>query len=170
MSYQLRRANQRDVPEIWSILQEAIAKRKVEGSQQWQNGYPNLKVIQSDMAKEASFVLTEKEEIIGCCSLFINDEPIYNEIDGEWLTTGDFIAFHRLAIKASHVGKGLSSKILELIEKYAQENKIYSIKADTNFDNPAMLGLFKKMGYTYCGEVNVREKPRNAFEKILEKR
>lgn len=167
MNNHLRKAKQEDFPIIWKILEGAIARRKNDGSRQWQDGYPNPKVIQSDIDKKVSFVFTENDQIIGCCSLFINDEPVYDEIQGEWLTNGDFIAFHRLAILESHVGKGLSSKILEFIEEYARENEINSIKADTNFDNPAMLRLFEKMGYTYCGEVNVRKRARKAFEKVI---
>ncbi len=167
MSYQLRKANQDDISKIWDILQSAIDKRKSEGSLQWQDGYPNPQIIQLDIDKEVGFVLTKDKEIIGYCSLFINDEPVYNHIKGEWLSEGDFVAFHRLAIKTSHIGKGFATDILTFIEGYALENNIYSVKADTNFDNPAMLHLFDKMGYTYCGEVNIKNRPRKAFEKVL---
>lgn len=167
MKIHLRKANTTDAPEIWDILQYAIKRRKLEGSKQWQDGYPNPEVIQSDIANEVGFVITEKDEIIGCCTLFINVEPLYKDIQGKWLTNGNFIAFHRLAIKETHVGQGLAPEILELMEQYARDNNIYSIKADTNFDNLAMLKIFKKMGYTYCGEINTRKRPRKAFEKVI---
>lgn len=166
MKTHLRKANTTDIPMIWAILKDAIKRRKLDGSQQWQDGYPNIEVVQSDVDNEVGFVFTEKDDIIGCCTLFINYEPLYKDIQGKWLTDGDFIAFHRLAIKETHVGNGLSSRILESIEEYARDNNIYSIKADTNFDNSPMLGLFKKMGYIYCGEINTRGRPRKAFEKV----
>jgi hypothetical protein len=31
--------------QIWIILQQAIARRKADGSNQWQDGYPNPEVI-----------------------------------------------------------------------------------------------------------------------------
>ena len=169
MSDYLSKAKQDEAPIIWAILQDAIQQRKKDGSRQWQDGYPNLKVVEEDISKGVGFVFRTNNKIIGCCSLFINEEPLYSEIDGKWLTNSDFIAFHRLAIKSSHIGKGWATKILECIESYALKNNIYSIKADTNFDNLAMLKLFKKMKYTYCGEINVRQRPRKAFEKVLSK-
>lgn len=169
MNILLRKANNSDVPEIWNILQDAIKKRKEEGSRQWQDGYPNPQVIQSDIDDSVGFVVSSEDEIIGCCTLFINHEPLYKDIQGKWITDGDFIAFHRLAIKKTHIERGLASQVLRLIEQYARDNDIYSIKADTNFDNLPMLMLFKRMGYTYCGEINTRGRPRKAFEKVISK-
>jgi GNAT superfamily N-acetyltransferase len=167
MQINFRKANISDIPEIWSILKQAIARRKADGSNQWQDGYPNEEIIQSDIKKEASFVLTENENIIGYCSILINDEPEYGSIQGEWLTNGNFVVYHRVAIAESHLGKGLAKKMLKYIEQFAFENKIYSIKADTNFDNGAMLSLFEKLGYNFCGEVIIRGSARKAFEKVL---
>ena len=53
------------------------------------------------------------------------------------------------------------------IEHFARQHNIYSVKADTNFDNTGMLHIFEKLGYTYCGEVTFRGTPRKAFEKVL---
>ena len=53
------------------------------------------------------------------------------------------------------------------IEKYAVNNNIFSIKLDTNFDNPSMINIFEKLGYMYCGEVFFRGSPRKAYEKVL---
>ena len=41
----LRKANYEDTTRIWEILQQAIEKRKEEGSDQWQDGYPNMDVM-----------------------------------------------------------------------------------------------------------------------------
>lgn len=167
MSYSFRKAQLADVPRIWEILQHAIARRKADGSRQWQDGYPNEPIIRDDIAKNAGFVLVENETIIGYCAILINDEPAYAKIEGRWLTTGDFVVFHRLAIARQFVGKGLATKMFECIEQFAKDNKVNSIKADTNFDNPAMLHTFQKMGYTYCGEVYLWGSPRKAYEKVL---
>jgi hypothetical protein len=59
--------------------------------------------------------------------------------------------------------------MLENIEDFSINNHIFSIKVDTNFDNFAMLKIFEKMEYIYCGEVYFRGSPRKAFEKVLRK-
>lgn len=169
MDYQFRLATPSEVPEIWKILQQAIKKRKEDGSDQWQDGYPNPEVIKKDIDKNAGHVLLNGEAIIGYCALLINDEPEYEKIIGEWLSNEDYVVFHRVAITEDYLGKGLASLLLRHIEEYALSKNIFSIKADTNFDNPAMLYLFEKMGYKYCGEVYFRGSARKAYEKLLVK-
>lgn len=167
MEYSFRKAHIEDVAEIWEILQHAIRRRKEDGSNQWQDGYPNPAVIENDIKKDAGFVLTEGDIFAGYCAIFINDEPAYADIEGQWLTNGDFVVFHRIAVAESHLGKGLAKTILGAIEEFAKDRHIFSVKADTNFDNGAMLKIFEKMGYVYCGEVYFRGAARKAFEKVL---
>lgn len=169
MNYQFRKATATEIPQIWSILQQAIIRRKADGSEQWQDGYPNPEVIQKDIEKGAGYVLTDCDAIIGYTAILVNDEPAYATIKGNWLSNDDFVVFHRVAISEQHSGKGLAQTILKFIEEFALQNKIYSIKADTNYDNIAMLKTFEKSGYTFCGEVRLRGNARKAFEKILER-
>lgn len=169
MNHSFRKAKTTEIPEIWNIIQGAIQRRKEDGSNQWQDGYPNPEVLQNDIEKEVGFVLTEKETIIGYCAILINDEPEYANIEGNWLTNADFVVFHRVAIAETHLGKGFAKVIFKYIEDFSLKNNIFSVKADTNFDNLAMITIFKKAGYTYCGEVYFRGSPRKAFEKVLKK-
>ena len=168
MNYQFKKAEETDATRIWEILQEAIQKRKEEGSNQWQDGYPNPEVIASDISNGIGFVLVIDNVIAGYTAIAINDEPSYDELEGgSWLTEGDFVVFHRAAISKDFVGKGLARILFQCIENYAFENDIFSVKADTNFDNEPMLYLFDKLGYVYCGEVYFRGAPRKAYEKVL---
>lgn len=167
MNIEFQSANQDQVAAIWTILQEAIARRKADGSTQWQDGYPNPNVIQSDIDKKAAYVVLVDGCVVGYTALLVNDEPAYADLQGEWLTTGDFIVFHRVAISERYLGRGLAKKLLLFIEEYAVAHKIYSIKADTNFDNHAMMSIFDTLGYRYCGEVYFRGTPRKAYEKVL---
>ena len=167
MNYNFRKATLSEINPIWDILQQAIIRRKIDGSNQWQDGYPNLEVVKKDIEKEAGYVLTEGETIIGYIAVLINDEPEYAKLEGEWLTNDDFVLFHRVAIAENYLGKGLAKMMINHIEDFAVENNIKSIKADTNFDNDAMLNIFEKLGYKYCGQVHFRGNPRRAFEKVL---
>lgn len=156
-----------DTNRIWEIIQQAIERRRKDGSNQWQDGYPNPEVIQKDIERGIGYILKDGENIIGYTAILMNDEPAYSEIQGKWITNADFVVFHRVALADSHLGKGLAQKMFEYIEEFARKNKIYSVKADTNFDNAAMLRIFEKSGYTYCGEVFFRGSARKAFEKVL---
>ncbi len=169
MNYSFQKATHVEINQIWEILQQAILRRKEDGSNQWQDGYPNLDVIEKDVNTDAGFVLKQGEIVVGYTAVLINDEPEYDNIVGSWLSNGDFVVFHRVAIAQNYLGRGLAKKIVESIEAYAVQNNIYSVKADTNHDNVAMLKTFEKMDYTYCGKVYFRGSERKAFEKLLSK-
>lgn len=162
-----RKAKAEDVSEIWNILKKAIQRRKEDGSNQWQDGYPNKEVIEMDIRKGAGHVLEIENNIAGYISILINDEPEYDNLKGEWLSNNDFIVFHRLAVSKDYLGKGIANELFLEVEKFAIAKNIFSIKADTNFDNEPMLYLFNKLGYTYCGEVYFRGSARRAYEKFL---
>jgi GNAT superfamily N-acetyltransferase len=167
MKYSFRKAKIEDINQIWDILQGAILRRKKDGSDQWQNGYPNPTVIKNDLEKDIGYVLTNGNEIIGYCAILINDEPAYANIKGKWLTDGDFVVYHRVAISENYSGRGLAQKMLKYIDDFALDNNIKSIRVDTNFDNVGMLKTLDKTGYTYCGEVILCGGTRKAFEKVL---
>ena len=167
MNYNFKKADTSDIPEIWAILQNAIIRRKNDGSNQWQDGYPNPEVIKKDIEKGYGYILTDGETIIGYSAILINDEPEYLKIEGSWLTNADFVVFHRVAIAEKYLGKNLSQKIIEFIEDFARKNTIKSLKADTNHDNFAMMKIFEKSGFTFCGIVYFRGSPRRAYEKVL---
>lgn len=169
MKHHFRKATHTEITPIWTILQQAIMRRKKDGSKQWQDGYPNLEVVKNDIEKEQGFVLLQGEEIIGYAAILINDEPAYDALEGNWVNTDNFVVLHRLALSEHQLGKGLAKKIMEYAADFALQNKIYNIKADTNFDNIAMIKIFENTGYTFCGEVFFRGSPRKAYQKVLTK-
>ena len=167
MEYQFRQANYSEASQIWQILKDAIKRRKKDGSNQWQDGYPNMGVVKSDIEKKIGFVFTQNDTIIGYSAVIINDEPDYINIEGKWLSDQDFIVYHRVAISEEFLAKGMAKKMMKLIEQYALTKNIYSLKADTNHDNIPMMKIFEKLGYTFCGVVHIRQSPRRAYEKVL---
>ena len=167
MELGFRKASPPDQEAIWEILKEAIQRRKQEGSDQWQDGYPNPDVVRTDIEKGIGFVLTDADVVIGYSAVLINDEPAYEDIVGSWDCHAGFVVVHRVAIDTNYLGKGLAQKMLSFIESWAQEHNIPSMRIDTNFDNTGMLRILEKSGYNYRGEVFFREKARKAFEKIF---
>ena len=163
-----RKATPDDSHEIWQILQQAILRRKNDGSRQWQDGYPNARTVENDIEEGIGYVLTENHKVLAYAAVIYNDEPAYDAIEGKWLSDGDFNVVHRVAVSDEASGKGFATEIFKRIEEYSRQNGVFSIKVDTNFDNAAMLRILEKLGYTYCGEVYFRGSARRAFEKILE--
>ena len=163
----LRKATISETPLIWEILKDAIEQRRLEGSTQWQDGYPNEISITNDIKNGYGYVLTENGLILSYAAIIFDKEPAYDTIAGKWLTDGDYAVVHRVAVSKLAKGKGIATKLFENIEGLCLTNHIHSIKVDTNFDNVPMLKILDRLKYTYCGEVFFRGAARKAFEKKL---
>ncbi len=165
---QLRKAKAEEVDTIWPLFEQGIEKRKQEGSTQWQDGYPNPQTIVNDIDYGYGYVcVDEEDEIVGYVALIFDVEPAYDIIEGEWLTTGIYAVIHRVIVSRQKKIKGLASWMMSALEPICLARDVYSIKADTNYDNAGMLRVFEKTGYTYCGIAYLRGNPRQAFEKTL---
>lgn len=163
----LRKAKVADQEKIWKILQDAIKRRKADGSRQWQDGYPNPQTVKTDIQQGFGQILEVEGEIAGYAAIIFEIEPAYEIIEGKWLSSGKYVVVHRVAVSEDFLGKGIATKLFMEIENLAKSNLVFSIKVDTNYDNPAMLRILEKLGYTYCGEVYFRGSSRKAFEKVL---
>lgn len=163
----LRKAILTEIPTIWIILQQAIEQRKQDGSQQWQNGYPNPKVIAEDISRGFGYVLEKDSSIIGYVAIIFDIEPAYQSIKGQWITDGPSAVIHRLAIADAFKRKGIATELFLMAETLVLQSQRRSIKVDTNFDNIPVLKILEKLSYQYCGEVLMAGSPRMAFEKVL---
>lgn len=156
-----------DLPMIMQIISDAILKRKLEGSDQWQDGYPNEAVIENDINSSNGYVLKHDDKILSYAAVMFEDDPAYNHIDGKWLNNEPYVVIHRLAVSQNQGSKGIGTYMLQQIEKMVKKSAFTSIKVDTNYDNLAMLSIFNKLHYTYCGIVSMRNGTRKAFQKII---
>ena len=174
-----------DIDRILEIIEKAKAELKKMGLDQWQKGYPNREVIESDVKKGISYVLEETAEnnenseekvsgkIVGTIVLSPEREEPYSKIEGKWITDDDdYMVVHRLAVDSDVKNKGLATKILEFSEGVCIENKILSLKADTHENNEPMKRLLAKNGFSFCGLIYLDREPdlgakRIAYEKII---
>jgi GNAT superfamily N-acetyltransferase len=166
-AFKLRPANKRDAPVIWDILQGAIEQRRLEGSDQWQNGYPNERTVRDDIVRRVAYVLMEDDAVIAYAAIILDGEPAYDTIDGEWLTDGRYATVHRVARARDVRSRGVATIFLGLIEDLCIGLGVPGIRLDTNFDNPAMLKILDNLSYRYCGDIFYEGAPRRAYEKIL---
>lgn len=168
-SMKLRKAIPTEAPIIWTILQHAIEQRRLDGSDQWQDGYPNQETIQQDLKNGYAYVFEIDNKIATYAAIIFDKDPAYHDIQGKWLTDGDYVNIHRVATVPELKKQGIASQFFKEIEKLCLEKGVYSIKIDTNFDNIPMLKIMDRLEYTYCGEVVISGAPRKAFEKVLPK-
>jgi len=167
--YILRKTTKTDIPQVMAIIEQGKDYLRTSGVDQWQNGYPNEKVIIQDISDGYGFVLTRDNEIVATVALSFDGEPFYEDIrEGTWLSNGDFLVIHRMAVSETTRGTEVASELLRQAEQLCRDNNVYSIKIDTHTDNQAMQKLVAKNGFAYCGIVILgTEGERLAYEKRL---
>ena len=163
----LRQAERTELPSIWAIIAFAIEQRRLDGSSQWQDGYPNRDTLSDDLERGVAYVLENDGELLLYAAILFEPEPAYEAIEGKWLTSGPYMVLHRVATSPQAKGKGIATTFFRMAEDLCRAKGVPSIKVDTNFDNAPMLRIMDNLGYTYCGEVYFRGNARKAFEKVL---
>jgi GNAT superfamily N-acetyltransferase len=158
-----------DLPRMMEIVGQAQISIGKLGIDQWQNGYPSEEIIRNDIENGYSFVLTsDAGEVVAIASLIYNYEPTYDKIyDGAWLSEGEFIVVHRMAVAEEHKKKGIASHLLKEVEMQAITKNIPSFKIDTHEGNIPMRRTFESNGFVYCGRIFLRDgNPRVGYEKL----
>lgn len=167
----LRKSTQADVETIMSIIGDAQELLASQGSDQWQDGYPNTTQIETDIQKNESYVVVDDNGNIMATTMFtFGGEVTYNSIEGEWITKDpvQYGVIHRLAVSAQHRKKGLAKFVLIECEEMLKERKFDSLRIDTHRMNTGMQHMLLSNGYVYCGVIQLaRGSDRLAYEKKM---
>ena len=190
-----RRARPADAARIMEIIRQAQAQMRALGSLQWQDGYPAAADIGHDIACGYGWVFEKPEaekstdargtdgtgaagfravtaaaaqgNVIAYGAVVFDGEPAYDAIEGAWLTDGEYVVLHRMAVADGEKGRGVATEFMRRVEAMACGRGTGSMRVDTNFDNRYMLRMLGRLGFVYCGKVRYRSGERLAFEKTL---
>ena len=105
--------------------------------------------------------------VVAYGAVVFDGEPAYEAIEGAWLTDGDYVVLHRMAVADGEKGRGVATEFMRRVEAMACGRGTGSMRVDTNFDNRYMLRMLGRLGFVYCGKVRYRSGERLAFEKPL---
>lgn len=168
---EIRLATMDDCSDILNIIRQAQAYFKQAKIDQWQNNYPNKESIETDIASHHSYVLVDKDQIIGTAAIIFDRDPNYDYIEkGAWLSRGKYGVIHRVAIAEKYKGQGLASMFFDYAKKSAKVARLDSLRIDTHALNHSMQRLISKNGFEYCGIVYMSDGGmRFAYEYLLEK-
>lgn len=162
-----RPARPEDTDSIMVIIRQAVSRMLAEGKNQWSKNYPSRQHIENDINNKVGYVIEYQRQILAYGAVIFSGEPAYLELNGEWLTNGQYVVVHRMAVNLDKQQCGIATEFLMRVEELAKYRNISSFKVDTNYDNERMLSLLSKTGFVYCGEINYESGKRKAFEKIL---
>lgn len=165
----IRLAEKKDIDRIMQIIADARESIGRLGIDQWQYGYPTRDIVKEDIMLGRSYVVVENNEIFATFALMLHGEPTYKKIYcGAWISDGEYLALHRIAIESSHRGQGIAEKIVAFLSDYANENGYSSVRVDTHQGNLPMRKMLEKNGFEYCGTIHLLDgQTRVAYEKLV---
>ena len=164
-----RKAVIEDLVDIMEAIKDSREVLRLQGTGQWQDGYPDETQIRDDISKGRLFLtLADDGDIAGICALTYREEDYHHLYEGEWLTDLDYMVMHRVALKKKYQGQGYGKKIFETFIKQAKVEGFHSLRIDTHEGNKVMRHLIELFGFKYCGKTILKpDKDRMVFEKII---
>ncbi|WP_228390805.1 GNAT family N-acetyltransferase [Chryseobacterium contaminans] len=161
----IRKAVHEDVLQASQVLEEVKTHMLSEGIDQWDEEYPNIKVLTEDTEKGEGFVYEEEGKVLAYMALNELCDEEYNDLD--WKTPTPFLVIHRLYVKPKAQGKGISSKMIRYAEEFALQNQYRSIRFDAFSLNDTANIVYTKKGYDLVGTVRFRKGIFNCYEKVV---
>jgi ribosomal protein S18 acetylase RimI-like enzyme len=161
----IRQGKLEDLSHLLTILRQAVRHMEDQGIRQWDEIYPNEKVLAADLREESVHVAEISEGVCGFIVLNEIQSPEYQNV--RWQYSGRVLAVHRLTIAPIFQGRGLASLLMCFAEKKAAIEAYSSIRLDAFTENPPACSLYEKRGYRLAGIVRFRKGDFYCFEKSV---
>lgn len=167
----IRSSTKKDIPSIMQIIRDAQLHLADQDIDQWQDGYPNIDIIENDIFNNESFVVVNEFDMPIATTMFTTaPESTYMDIEGKWSISPSLIygVIHRLAISAKYRNQGIAKWVFQEFENRLIAKNINSMKVDTHRGNTGMQHMLTSIGYKYCGIIYLESgDERLGFEKVL---
>lgn len=167
MVLEIRHAGIEDLPQILILYEQARSLMAANGNAtQWNNGYPEKRILENDIQKNQLYVGIKNGKIVLVFMFLIGPEPTYEVIEGgSWLRECPYGTIHRLA-SPGLIAHGGDQVINWCYEQCCQAR--VDLRGDTHKNNLPMQHIFEKNGFIQCGTIYVYDgSPRIAYQKIF---
>lgn len=162
----LRKAHIEDIEDVMRVFSQARLAQRRAGFRQWEDGYPSIDVLKSDIDSAIGFILDDNGKTAGYIAIAAYDDE-YNRHTELWDVGKDYAVFHRIALSDDYRGKKLSSILFDLAESHALRTGAAFVRIDTGLENKPMQHILSKRGYINLGRCDFIWGERLAYEKPL---
>ena len=164
----IRKAQTSDLENIMLMYKSCVKGMLANDIDQWDESYPNAKVIMEDLIAQTYFITEENSIIIGGINIDQNQDKTYLTIDWED-KQNQFLVVHRLAVKVEFWNDGIGKSLMLFTENLVIEKGLNSIRLDTYSGNPKAMEFYKRLGYRELGTINLKPNKNKyyCFEKII---
>lgn len=147
-----------------AIVRAVSARLLAMGIDQWDEVYPNRRVLSRDVEAQSLYVVEDDGVVQAMMAL--NEVQDKEYVDVRWLLPdARALVVHRLCVDPAFQGRGLARQLMAFAEDYARCNGYASIRLDTFSKNPISQSLYASLGYTQCGSVTFLKGLFYCFEK-----
>ena len=167
----IRKAKSDENERILEIFTDVTDWLQSKGINQWDYSYPNLAIIERDIASQNTWVSIRDKHLVGTITLNQDFDEQYSQVLWEnRIEVEDAWCIHRLAVDPKHFSNKIGKKLCLFAEEYIKKQGGTAIRLDAYSINPISNSMYQKLGY-FLREGNLyfhkNEIPFNAYEKLL---
>jgi ribosomal protein S18 acetylase RimI-like enzyme len=162
----LTQAKMDDIDTIIDLYHTIVHVLQKEGNDQWDKDYLNDDLIKNDIKNGKLYGIKEAGRFIAVLVLTEEKKPQYDQVNWQF-TEGKNLYIHRVAVHPDFQGRGLSKKLLNFAQEFANENGYANLRLDAYNRNPVALNLYRSFGFEEREEISMpgREEKFVCFEK-----
>ena len=121
-----------DIDEVVRLMHDAAAWMSAKGTPAWDVARIDRTFAETFVLRSELLVASCSDGIVGCCTL-----------SAEYL--------HKLAVRRTHAGRGVSSALIEACRHAARTQGCAKLRLDCH---PNLRGLYERLGFTHVDTFN----------------
>jgi GNAT superfamily N-acetyltransferase len=143
MSVVIRQATGEDTRTLVETLTEAANwVEQMDGTIMWVEGELEEHRVRAE-AEAGMFVVAEADgTVVGAIRFQLEDQLFWPDLDGR-----DSAFVHRLAVRRSHAGQGISTALLQWAADRARSRGKHYLRLDCDADRTRLRALYERFGF-----------------------
>ncbi len=164
----IRKATKIDLENIMKMYRSCVKGMLRNGIEQWDDTYPNSKIISQDLKASTYYVAEINGGIVGGINIDRNQDETYLSLDWEDVSEA-FLVVHRLGVKEEYWDKKIGKDLMLFAESLVIQKRLCSIRLDTYSGNPRAMEFYTRLGYRELGTIDLKpnKDKYHCFEKII---
>ena len=152
MSFQLRKAEQADIPALCRLFESCIRDMDEKGLDQWRwEVYPSEAVLMEDINEQSLYLIEEEGDPLAAFT--INDQQDSQYATLHWIFGTKPAVLHRLVVSPNRQRQGLGREAMSHVLRIAKEMGYDSLRLDTYLKNIRAMALYEGIGMRKAGQV-----------------
>lgn len=151
----IARATADDLALLKRIYADAAEIQRAQGAPEWPP-FADAQLL-GEIGERRIFIVSDRGSVAGIFTLAYDDPWIW---EGEREEREAYVYLHRIARPLQYSGRGFLDVVLEWVWTHARALGRRGLRIDTWADNPALVSLYERKGFTFVGTRRLPHDPR----------